>query len=267
MDPKQDNFVPSSLISARAKRQVTLIMMVVIGLYLWSSIQTESFITDFFAGIPDMSRMVQDLFPPNLSFTSQVWPKLTETIHMAIIATTIAVILCIPMSLLAASNVNTNKISYQISRFFLNILRTIPDIILAVIFVGIFGIGVFPGILALIIFSLGILSKLISETIEAIDRHPMEAITASGGNKLQVIWYSVVPQVLPQFTSFGLYVFEINIRASVVLGLVGAGGVGQLLNQQINFFNYKNAMMLILIVFIIVIIIDYVSTKIREAIV
>lgn len=138
---------------------------------------------------------------------------------------------------------------------------------LAVIFVGLFGIGVFPGILALIIFSLGILAKLISETIEAVDMNPMEAMRASGGNTLQVIWYALVPQVLPQYTSLVLYVFEINIRASVVLGLVGAGGIGLILNQQLGFYNYPNAMAIIIIIFVVVILIEYISNKIREALV
>lgn len=264
---KQDHEIPLSLMAPKTKKQMNLVMAVIIGLYIWSSIQTEAFLTDFIFGIPDIVNMVSQLFPPNLDYAVAVWPKLVETFHMAVIATTIAIIFCVPLSLLAANNITSSKPLYHSVRFFLNILRTIPDIILAVIFVGLFGIGVFPGILALIIFSLGILAKLISETIESIDPNPLEAMSSAGAKKIQVIFYGVVPQVLPQFVSFTLYVFEINIRASVVLGLVGAGGIGQLLNQQINFFNYQNAMMLILIVFIVVIIIDYISTKVREAIV
>src|SRR5699024_11271342 len=116
-------------------------------------------------------------------------------------------------------------------RPFMNVLRAIAALALAVVFVCLFGVGVFPGILALIVFSLVILAKLISETIEAVDMNPLEAMRASGGNTLQVIFYGLVPQVLPQFTSFVLYVFEINIRASVVLGLVGAGGIGLILDR------------------------------------
>ncbi|MFC0270542.1 phosphonate ABC transporter, permease protein PhnE [Metabacillus herbersteinensis] len=267
MDNKLGSKIPTSLVGPKTKRQMTVTMSVIMILYLISAIKTESFVTELFYGFENIMMMVGQLFPPNPNYAQAVWPKLIETLHMAIIATTVAIVLCVPLSLLAANNVTSNKYLYNSVRMFLNILRTIPDIILAVIFVGLFGIGVFPGILALIIFSLGILAKLISETIESIDSHPLEAMTASGANKLQVIWFAVVPQVLPQFISFGLYVFEINIRASVVLGLVGAGGVGQLLNQQINFFNYQNAMMLIVIIFIAVIIIDYISTKLREAIV
>ncbi|WP_221568193.1 phosphonate ABC transporter, permease protein PhnE [Alkalihalobacillus sp. TS-13] len=256
--------VPTSLVSKNAKIRMNIILLVVLGLYIFSSVMTESsvlrFNSKFFL---DVWNMVVQLFPPNWSYAGVVVDKLLETIKMALIATSIAGILCIPFSLLAASNIVQNKFLYNFIKMFLNIMRTIPELILAVVFVGLFGIGVFGGILALIIFSLGILAKLISETIEAIDMNPLEAIRASGGNTLQVIWYAVVPQVLPQFVSFTLYVFEINVRASVVLGFVGAGGIGLILQQQLNFLSYQNVSTIIVITFIVVVIIDYISNKLR----
>jgi phosphonate transport system permease protein len=262
-----ENYTPTSLYSVKTKRSLTMILIAVIGFYLISSITTQSFITNFILKAPNIIDLVFRFFPPNWGYVSNVWPKLFETIQMAIIATTIATIICIPLSLLAARNIAANKFVYQFVRLFLNVLRTIPDIILAVIFVGLFGIGAFPGILALIIFSLGILAKLMSDTIEAIDMTPIEAMEASGANRIQTIWYAVVPQILPQFVSFSLYVFEINVRASVVLGLVGAGGIGLLLNQQINFFNYPSVTTITLIIFAVVATIDYISNKIREGLV
>ncbi|GAE26317.1 phosphonate ABC transporter permease protein PhnE2 [Halalkalibacter wakoensis JCM 9140] len=175
---------------------------------------------------------------------------------MAIIATTFAAIVSIPIFLLSAANLFPSAWIHQPVRFIMNVLRTIPDILLAIIFVGIFGVGVFPGIMALFIFSLGLLAKLMYETVESIDMNPLEAIRASGGNTLQVIWYAVIPQVLPQFVSFSLYVFEVNVRASTVLGFVGAGGIGLLLQQQINFFNFPRVMTIIIIIFVAVVIID-----------
>ncbi|WP_343033648.1 phosphate/phosphonate ABC transporter permease [Alkalicoccus luteus] len=159
-----------------------------------------------------------------------------------------------------------NRFLHHTTKQMMNILRTIPDLLLAVIFVGLFGIGVFSGNLALIIFSLGILAKLLAETIEAIDNEPLDAIRASGGNTLQVIGYGVIPQILPQYTSFSLYVFEINVRASLVLGFVGAGGIGQLLQRSISFMDYDRTMMIIFIIFLAVVLIEYISGKIREAI-
>ncbi|PTM56481.1 phosphonate ABC transporter, permease protein PhnE [Desmospora activa] len=264
--PSSESF-SGNVISGREKKRITLIFAVVVGLYIWSSMETESTITDLIEGLPHVFNMVGQLFPPNWDYVSQVWPKLVETIQMAVIATTIAAILCIPVSLLAARNVTTIPWLYHTAKLFLNALRTIPDIILAVVFVGIFGIGVFSGILALIIFSFGILTKLISETIESIDPQPLEAIRASGGNAIQTIVYAVIPQVLPQFCSLSLYVFEINIRASVVLGFVGAGGIGLLLQQQIGFLRYPNVMTLIIVIFFVVLAIEYISGKIRERLV
>ncbi len=265
---KSKKNIPTSVVSSKARTRMNIILASIVILYVISSIQTESFITYFDASFfKNVWSMFTQLFPPHWIYAKVVLPQLLETIRMAIIATTISAILSIPLSLIAANNLGTNKVIYNIMKLFLNIMRTIPEIILAVIFVGLFGIGVFSGIVALIIFSLGILAKLISETIESIDMNPLEAMRASGANNLQVIWTAVVPQILPQFISFTLYVLEINIRASVVLGFVGAGGVGLLLQQQINFLNYENVSTLIIIVFVVVVLIDYTSNKLRERIV
>lgn len=264
-NPKK--FIPKSLYPLKTKMIITLSLVAVIGFYLVSSITTESFIINFFFKIGNITDLVGRFFPPDWAFAGKVWDKLFETIHMAIISTTIATLISIPFCLLTASNINTNKYLYAAMRFILNIIRTVPDIVLAVVFVGLFGIGVFSGIVALIIFAIGILVKLLSETIESIDMNPSEAIKASGGNTLQIIWFAVMPQVLPQFISFSLYVFEINIRASVVLGLVGAGGVGQLINSQINFLNYQAVSVIVLIIFAVVVTIDYISSKLREGLI
>lgn len=250
----------------KTKMQVTIIFFVILVFYLFSMYSTQKEMVGGFGGaLGNMYTVIEKFFPPNLAVLSSIWNPMIETIHMAIIATTIAAIITVPLALLSARNISTLKAVYYINRTFLNLLRTIPDLVLAVIFVGLFGIGVFPGILALIIFSLGILAKLISETIESVDMNPLEAIRASGGNPLQVIWYALVPQVLPQFASLVLYVFEINIRASVVLGYVGAGGIGLVLNQQLGFYNYPNAMTIILFIFVVVIVIEFISSKLREA--
>ncbi|CAG9620561.1 phosphonate ABC transporter, permease protein PhnE [Sutcliffiella rhizosphaerae] len=263
----EDNKVAPSLLPAKTKFRLTLIFAAVIGFYILSTVKTNATLGDLIKGLPNMFTVLFKFFPPNFNVFVHILNPLATTIQMAIIATTVAALLCIPLSLLAAQNVTTNKFLYTFVRTILNILRTIPDLVLAVIFVGLFGIGVLPGILALIIFSLGILAKLISETIESVDMNPMEAMSASGANTLQKIAFALVPQVLPQFVSFVLYVFEINIRASVVLGLVGAGGIGIVLSQQLKFYNYPNAMLIIIVIFAMVVIIEYISTKIREAIV
>ncbi|UOQ43457.1 phosphonate ABC transporter, permease protein PhnE [Halobacillus salinarum] len=254
-------------VMSRRKMWMNLsIVMTIIILYFISSIETNASLLRFDRSFFDnVLRMLNQMWPPDMAYAPSVWPKLAETIHMAVISTLLATIVSIPLSLVAAQNVMTNKWIYNLSKTFLNVLRTIPELILAVLFVGLFGIGVFSGILALFIFSLGILAKLMAETVEAIDTAQMEAIQATGANSWQVIWYAIVPQVLPQFASFSLYVFEINVRASVVLGFVGAGGIGLLIQQQINFLNYPAAMAVVLIVFLVVLMIDFISNRLRES--
>jgi phosphonate transport system permease protein len=267
-EQKTDHTQVPSIYPAKTKIQVTIIFFIILAIYIFSMTWTQSQMAGGFTGaLGNMYNVIEEFFPPNPAVIPAITGPMVETIQMAIIATTIAAILAVPLALLAAENVTTIKPLYFIMRSILNILRTIPDLVLAVIFVGLFGIGLFPGILALIIFSLGILAKLISETIESVDMDPLEAMKASGANVFQMIWYALIPQVLPQYVSLVLYVFEVNIRASVVLGLVGAGGIGLILQQQLGFYNYPNAMTIIIMIFIVVIVIEYISTKIREALI
>lgn len=263
---KESRRIP--IVSPKTKLTLLVIFSVVIGLYIISAIFTEASPAKIVTGLPiAINFFIEDLIPPNFSYYSVVLNRILETWNIALLSTTLAVIFCLPFSFLAASNINRNKVLYNLVRFFLNILRTIPELIMAVILVGIVGLGVLPGIGALFIFSLGILAKLISETIEAIDPGPLEAIRATGGNVLQVIWYGVIPQILPHYASYSLYVLEINVRASVVLGFVGAGGVGLILKQQLSLFNYGNVSMIILMTFVAVTVIDFVSNRIRERLV
>jgi phosphonate transport system permease protein len=253
------------LSTPKAKATLFTILAAVFGFYFISSIYTEAYPNKIIEGLPiAIDFVLSDLIPPNWSYYKTVSEKLLETWNIALISTSFAAVFCLPFAFLAASNINKNKTAYTLIRFFLNILRTIPELILAVVLVGIVGLGAISGIGALFIFSLGILAKLISETIEAVDPGPLEAIRATGGNVLQVIWYGVMPQILPNYTSYSLYVLEINVRASVVLGFVGAGGIGHILKQQLAFFNFGNVSMIILMTFVAVTLIDYISNRIRE---
>ncbi|WP_416150397.1 phosphonate ABC transporter, permease protein PhnE [Salipaludibacillus sp. HK11] len=239
-------------------------LLIVIILYVLSVFQTTAYPNRVIEGFPIIYKFViEDLWPPNWSYFPRVAMSLLETWNMALFSTTFAAIIALPMSFLAASNLNRNAYFYQFIRNFLNLLRTIPEIILAVLFVALVGIGAVSGILALSVFSVGILAKLISETVEAIDPGPVEAIKASGGNIFQVISFAVMPQILPQYASYALYVLEINVKASVVLGFVGAGGIGLILNQQLSLFNYDNVSTIIIVLFLTITIIDLISNRLR----
>lgn len=162
-----------------------------------------------------------------------------DTIRMAIVSTVLGSIVSIPIALLCASNIVHQKWISIPSRFILNIVRTIPDLLLAAIFVAVFGIGQIPGILALFILTICIIGKLLYESLETIDPGPMEAMTAVGANKIKWIVFGVVPQAISSFMSYVLYAFEVNIRASAVLGLVGAGGIGLFMIEHLVYFNIQ----------------------------
>ncbi len=194
--------------------------------------------------------------------------KMIETIFMGMMATFFGIILSVPISFLAARNLmNANAFTlgiYYLVRTILNIIRSIEPLIWAIIAIIIVGLGPFAGILALVIHSVAALGKLYSEAIESIDPGPIEAIQATGANWFQIIMYGVVPQVIPPFVSFTIYRWDINIRMSTVIGLVGGGGIGYLLTQWIRMLDYRAAGIAVWFIAITVAILDYVSAEIRE---
>jgi phosphonate transport system permease protein len=157
--------------------------------------------------------------------------------------------------------------TYLADRGILSIVRAIPDILYALIFVAAVGIGPLAGILALFFFNIGVVAKLLSETVDAVDTGPIEATRAAGGTGLQSNRWAVLPQVLPNYVAYSLYTFELNIRASTVLGFVGAGGLGLLLNTQRAFFRYDNLAVIIVELFVLVFAIEFLSIWLRRKLV
>jgi phosphonate transport system permease protein len=237
----------------------------IVILLLWgSSVQTEATMGELIEGFPNMFDLLVEMFPPKWTYFDNIVGAMLETIRMALIGTTIGAILAIPVALLSASNITKSWWLRHPVRFVLNLIRTIPDLLLAAIFVAIVGIGPLPGTMALAVFSLGLIAKLSYEALEAIDRGPLEAMTSVGANSLQRIWYAVIPQIQAHFMSFTLYTFEINVRAAAVLGLVGAGGIGHYYEITLGFLEYDKTCVIILFTLGIVLLIDYSSTKLRE---
>ncbi len=197
--------------------------------------------------------------------------KMIETVFLALMATTFGVIFALPVSFLGARNLMTTTVwgtvTYYLVRLVFNILRSVETLIWAVIFVVWVGIGPFAGVLALTVHSIAALAKLYSEAIESIDPGPIEAITATGASRLQTIVYAVIPQVVPPFIAFTIYRWDINVRMSTVVGLVGGGGIGYILIQYINLLQYRQAAVAMWAIVIVVSAMDYLSGMIRERIV
>lgn len=191
--------------------------------------------------------------------------KLLQTLEMAVLGTLIAAILAIPFGFLSANNVAAKASS--VGRLLLDVIRTVPEIILAIIFIKGAGPGAMAGIMAMGIHSIGQMGKLYADGIEAIDRGPIEAIQATGGNRIQQIWYGMMPQILPEIASYALYRFEINARAAVVLGVVGAGGIGTPLIFAILASEWGRVGIILLLIVVIVSLIDLGSGKLRKKLV
>lgn len=208
-----------------------------------------------------------DYLEEQIAYTGDIWVPLMQTLRMALLGAAFGALLAFPFSLLSARNLIANKVVYYTARILLSLIRTIPDLVLAAVLVGALGLGALPGVIALTIFSFALIAKLLSESIEAIDPGPLEAVRACGGNWLQMIFYGVVPQVLPQYLAYTMYVFEVDVRASTVLGLVGAGGIGMTLYADLNLMRFRNVGVIIALILIAVVIMELIGTKVREKLV
>lgn len=218
-------------------------------------------------GLPSAGRIFMAMVPPNTEYTGRVMQGLLESFHIAILGTALASLIAIPVGFLAARNASRHPALYGVGKFVLNAVRTFPEILLAIIIMRGVGPGAFCGILAMGLHSVGMLGKLYAEAIESIDPSPIEALTSTGASRIQVLWYAVFPQVLPEFASFALYRLEINIRSATVLGIVGAGGIGKILMANLTYRLWSNVGMILLGIIIMVIIIDRVSGKLRSKLV
>ena len=200
-----------------------------------------------------------------------VFQKIIETVFLALMGTTIAVLAGVPLSFLGARNLMVRNplgtTIYYITRTFFNIMRSIEPLILAIVFTVWVGLGPFAGVLALGLHSIAALGKLYSEQIESIDPGPIEAITATGASALQVVRYAVVPQIVPPFIAFTIYRWDTNVRMSTVIGFVGGGGVGFVLQQYINLLQYRQAATAVWAITLVVAAMDYFSAVVREKVV
>ena len=208
-----------------------------------------------------------ELASPNWEFVADTVPFMLETFQMAVVAAVIGCGVALPVAFLASRVTTPNRPTFIIGRSILSIVRAIPDILYALIFVASTGIGPLAGIAALVFFNIGIVAKLVSETVDGIDPGPIEAARAGGANRTQTVRWSVLPQVLPNYVAYSLYTFELNIRASTVIGIVGAGGIGNLLFRQYGFFNWSNVSVIIIELFVMVIVIEFISISLRRRLV
>lgn len=196
-------------------------------LYSWTLMGLEMHSVNLAERWPQAVRILQLMVAEiEWTYTPDLLAKLRETVQIAVVGTTLAAVLAMPFGFWAAQHLAGARWVPASGKFVLNVIRTFPEIILAVMFIKAVGPGPFPGVLAMGVHSVGMLGKLYAEVVEAIDRDVLAAMSASGANRVQAIWHGILPQVLPEFASYAIYRFEINMRAAAVLGMVGAGGIG-----------------------------------------
>jgi phosphonate transport system permease protein len=208
------------------------------------------------------------MIPPNFdALGNELFIAAAQTVAIGVVSTAIGVVLSIPVGILAARNVTPHPAVYWVARGWILVVRAVPELILAVVFVAALGLGPIAGTCALAIASIGFLAKLVADSVEEIDSGPMEAVRSVGGGWWKTLTSAVIPQAMPSMVGSSLYMFDVNVRTSTILGIVGAGGIGFLLFESIRTLNFDVAGAIVLVIFVIVYAIERLSGWIRSRLV
>jgi phosphonate transport system permease protein len=199
-----------------------------------------------------------------LGYLAHVLLKMFETLEIALWGTIVAVLCSIPLAYYGARNYTPNRLTYNLARGTVSLFRAIPELVSALFLVLMYGFGPIAGVLALGLHAAGFLGKFYAEDIENADVKPQEALRAIGANKVKTLWLSVLPQVIPQYIAYTLYILDRNVRMAVVIGLVGAGGIGQELKGRYDIFNYQHVGTILVVIFITVFLLDQLAARLRR---
>ncbi len=243
---------------------IPLIMLALLIVSFVAAIFTNVNIGMFFRNIGNFFDILYKMFPPNFPYIEKVWGPMVDTIKMALLGSMLGGVFALPVALFASSNIIKNRYIILSVRFLLSLLRTLPVLVYAMLLTLIFGFGPFAGTIAISIFTFAIVSKMLYEKIETIDMGAFIAVESTGANKVNSFTTAVLPQIMPNYLSIVLYSFEINIRYAAILGYVGAGGIGLLLNDRMSWRLYQDVIVVLLVLLIVVISIESVSRYIRK---
>lgn len=204
---------------------------------------------------------------PDWAYLPQLLDKMLETIEMTFLATMIALVVSLPLGVLAARNASPHPAVYRVTRDLLSLMRALPELVWALVFVSAVGLGPLPGVMALAFVTVGFMGKFFAESIEVVDPKPVEGVRAHGAGWLQVRLFAMLPQALPDFVGTVMYILDHNLRAATILGLVGAGGIGYDLVMSMRLFQYERLLLIALSIYLVVTLLDRLSDQLRSRII
>lgn len=254
--------IPVKPLRARMSIWAVWVGLAALLAWSWSPAEMQNWVS-LFTDAGNMVEFARGFAKPNFHEWEIYVEEMAITVHIAIWGTALSIVLGIPFGILSSSNIFPFWVVQPVRRL-MDACRAINEIVFALLFVVAVGLGPFAGVMALFVHNTGVIAKLFSEAVEAIDPRPVEGIRATGASKIQEIVFGVIPQVIPLWISFSLYRFETNVRSATVLGLVGAGGIGHILWENIRSFQYSETAAVMIIIVVTITLIDLVSQRLRK---
>ena len=243
------------------------VLALLCGLWLTAPIVEVDFVR-LFGSFGRMIGFAGQMFvTPDWDYVPQLLAKMLETIEMTVLGTAIAIVVSLPLGLLAASNATPHPVIYRVTRDLLSLMRALPELVWALVFVSAVGLGPLPGVMALAFVTVGFMGKFFAESIEVVDHKAVEGVRAHGAGWLQVRLFAMLPQALPDFVGTVMYILDHNLRAAAILGLVGAGGIGYDLVMSMRMFQYDRLLLIALSIYLVVTVLDRASDRLRSRII
>jgi phosphonate transport system permease protein len=245
-------------------KNATLLVCVLLFAVFWYVSQID--FEKLALGLPKVASWAVEMFPPNISDLDEVLKAAFETLAMATIGTFFALVAGIPLAFLGARNTSPHPFLYHASRWLMNISRGTETLVFALIFTAAVGFGPFTGVLAIAFHMTGAIGKMLADVIEPAEPGPMEAVALTGASRIKVLVYALFPDIMPNFIAVALYMWEFSVRTSTVLGIVGAGGIGQTLKNTIDLLDFPKMITVLGVILIMVTLMDMISDALRRRI-
>lgn len=245
----------------------SLLAVAILAVVAWAVLSLDFNVTRLGEAPSKFVRYIARMFPPDPSCLPHILPATLSTVRISIVGSLLGALLALPFAFVATRGVGIPLVLSSVVRLFLGVIRTIPSLVYAALLVSMVGLGEFAGMLAIAITSFGIVSKLLYESLEAMDPRPAEAVRSAGGNSIHVFRYALLPQAMPHFISASLYSWEISVRAAFVLGMVGAGGIGFELMTYIRLFEMRMVGAVLIVLILLVTAVDWISLRLRRMVI